>query len=33
MGRKEVPFSLEDKEMFVMEKCEPIFRGEFAETH
>ena len=23
-----MPFSLEDKEMFVMEICEPIFQGE-----
>lgn len=28
MGRREVPFSLEDKEMSVMEMCEPIFQGE-----
>lgn len=28
MGRREMPFSLEDKEMFVMEMCEPVFQGE-----
>ena len=32
MGRREVPFSLEDKEMFVMEMREPIFQGELKRT-